>query len=466
MEKQKYLFLRTLYKVVFFCIFFNIVAEQKKCFYNIIKIRHLFEQEVHYLKSCCDSFFYFSIKNQELKKIIALYQDFIQSDDPLKNFLEADFPSCSLYCKATMNQRIIDTDSNAFYSVACKYYEDLNIDNKEIQFLFDTWKKAMEGKVLTVTFSHLLTQGLVKPVSFFNEYLIYCADYLKALELEIAFSDDYEIFYHGQKSFFGFYEDLLMDILNASFLKGLLSVSLPQEFLFIRIPDHLKEIMNNTFDSGEESVKRQKILDNPQIHTTLSVNSSFFGSSHRDKSCTWMFLAQNRSRYHINTNLTDCFVHTFFLPDFYKEKINHVRTVHEHFFTRGRLLQIVVPKSIVTESVIVTIPGAKRTSVYIPELYYHTSHVPEILKYRKKCLFEAYGGLHEHHFCMPLTEDILLNPKSGIKIIKYDATPLPSICFWNNNTFYNYTYQQYKNEYYELVDELVSLFITRSYIFK
>jgi hypothetical protein len=327
---------------------------------------------------------------------------------------------------------------------------------------FESWEKSAIGGHATKcqTIAHLSTKTLEKPLKFFDKRS-YQPQLLKAtLKEQELCSLGYTVFYHGQNNRFGFYQDFHKEILQEGYHQGIFSVLLPKDFFFIRNPKNLYTIMNCSYDKIEGSNYRKKIMSDTYswninslfsskgfkdyYNDCLFVNGFLFGGTNRFGCSTWEFVVSNSNEIgYYGPDLFQEFLDKLQLSalfNIFEEQVENIKNEHEMFYTRGRLLQIAVPKSKVDLCSFITPGGANRISMNLmPKLLkplgylLSTSKVSQQMKYCLEKDVKGYNypslqwGECEVHYCLTMTDDIMLNPSSGVKVFGYDSQMLDFI---------------------------------------
>ena len=389
-------------------------------------------------------------------------------EDPVTAFLEqADLYGCN-YKKNVMST-LIKEDPVILCIFAEYFFKNRPyFSSYEQQFIQD-WKESLQGqKSLTQTCAHLTTQGLKKPLDFFSDH--YQPQLIKAALKERELNDQgYIVFYHGQQNFFGFYQDFCKKLLLECFKQGVVTYKLPDDFFFVRIPSSLKDLMNNGLSvttEQEEIAKRQEVINslNTSLYydTCLSVNGFLFGSTGTKTCSTWNFIVTNsNSRFYKGPDLgLQIFQNLGYINHFnqYQRVIKGLAREYTQFFKAGRLLQIAVPVQLVDECVFMATRGACKTSVFCSSSYRPIAKVSEQMSYCKKRDRVAYGygsGKSENHYCVVMTEDMALNPRSGIKYFSYDGQPEQEITFRFLGEERTVTYLEHCTKVDELVCDIV-----------
>jgi hypothetical protein len=175
---------------------------------------------------------------------------------------------------------------------------------------------------------------------------------------------------------------------------------------------------------------------NGAIHdynSCLSVNGFLFGSTGNCACSTWNFVVSNSnclsySGPDLGMQIFESLGYQALFGNF-RVSISNLLKEYKQFFTVGRLLQVAVPAHLVDECTFISSGQAIKTSVYSPVTKSSISSVSEQMKYCKQKERAAYGVCYENHYCVIMTQDMALNPRSGIKYFSYDGKPAEEITY-------------------------------------
>ncbi|MFS8506523.1 MAG: hypothetical protein LVQ75_00055 [Candidatus Babeliales bacterium] len=368
-----------------------------------------------------------------------ILQQSLNDNNPITAFLRAtDQDGRCKNHQTTVMEKVLEQQPAAL-SIFAEYFLQKKslLGVCEEQFIQD-WKEALQGKKsLTQTCAHLSTQGLNKPLEFFTKH--YQPQLIKAALKERELNDQgYTVFYHGQQNFFGFYQDFCKKLLLECFKQGIVTYKLPKDFFFVRIPSSLKDLMHNGLSAAmqqKETAKRNNIMNCviSDYNSCLSVNGFLFGSTGNCTCSTWNFVVSNSNCLsYSGPNLgKQIFESLGYEASFSKFKlsISNLLKEYKEFFSVGRLLQVAVPAHLVDECTFISSGQAYKISVDCGRSVGSISKVSEQMKYCKEKNFSAYGRYCENHYCVIMTEDMALNPRSGIKYFSYDGKPAEEITY-------------------------------------
>lgn len=409
--------------------------------------------------------------NAQTRPVVTVAKQAAADGDPIKTFLaEADKQNISEYEKESLLDAVIQQVPECFCVVAYHMLQAAGIYDADAQAFIEDWQESLGGnKEYTQTTAHLTTPSLPKPVNFFtqNTYqpqLIQAA--LKERELN---EQGYYVFYHGQQNFFGFYQDFGKKLLQECYKKGIVTFPIQDDFFFIRTPEHLKDIMNGALSKNAlynaQSIRNTQF---PNYSDCLSVNGFLFGSTSLPSCSTWNFVVTNSNCSGFGgPNLGKEFFEKLGYKKYFNQfekAIKRLNRQNARFFNCGRLLQIAIPTHLVDECVFISSGGASKTSITIPgPVSYNGTTIDKVSMQMPYCLkrdINAFGpgrwGRAENHFCIFMTEDLALNPQSGIKVFGYNGIPAKSITLQNGNSL---TYAQYSKSVDALIEKIVQAFL-------
>ena len=394
-----------------------------------------------------------------------ILQQSLNDNNPITAFLRAtDQDGRCKNHQTTVMEKVLEQQPAAL-SIFAEYFLQKKslLGVCEEQFIQD-WKEALQGKKsLTQTCAHLSTQGLNKPLEFFTKH--YQPQLIKAALKERELNDQgYTVFYHGQQNFFGFYQDFCKKLLLECFKQGIVTYKLPKDFFFVRIPSSLKDLMHNGLSAAmqqKETAKRNNIMNCviSDYNSCLSVNGFLFGSTGNCACSTWNFVVSNSNCLsYSGPNLgKQIFESLGYEASFSKFKlsISNLLKEYKEFFSVGRLLQVAVPAHLVDECTFISSGQAYKISVDCGRSVGSISKVSEQMKYCKEKNFSAYGRYCENHYCVIMTEDMALNPRSGIKYFSYDGTPEQQIAFRFLGEERTVTYSEHCAKFDQLICDIV-----------
>ncbi|MCF7899887.1 hypothetical protein K9K77_00055 [Candidatus Babeliales bacterium] len=403
------------------------------------------------------------------------------SADPLKTFLEESKMQINgTYERQSLLEKMTTKNNALFYIVAfyaLKTHRGEFLTDKE-QFFFKAWEDSLNNKKTTVqTIAHLATENLEKPLEFFEEN-IYQPQLIDAVNQEQDYCNcGYTVFYHGQQSYFGFYQDFHTEILQECYLQGIFSVSLPQDFLFIRVPKKLRQIMNNRYDKNEGASVRTNIMNNSSdgsyYSDCLSVNGFLFGNTNNYSCSTWDFVVRNsNARYYSGNNMFQDFLEQLEVKTLYthfKKRVLDLEDEYKCLYKAGRLVQIAVPSAQVDACAFMSFGCACRTSVSISRDSWLGSYYPrsvnDVSVQMSYCLHKNTHAFNDNnygseiHYCLVMTNDMVLNPLSGIKVKAYNSQPLSAATVNGVHV----TYQEHMHKRKQLSLE-IALAIGKAYV--
>jgi hypothetical protein len=413
----------------------------EKSIIDVQAVKEIYKEFIHpidshhskspYSSSYCPS----SIVDQLTQTLL---EQSINDNNPITAFLRATDKKNNNCYQTIVMEKVLEQQPAAL-SIFAEYFLQKQswFGFDEQQFIQD-WKDSLQRKKeFTQTCAHLSTKGLRKPLEFFTKH--YQPQLIKAGLKERELNDQgYTVFYHGQQSFFGFYQDFCRKLLLECFNQGVVTYKLPDDFFFVRIPSSLKDLMNNDLSEAmqqKEFQKRNNIMNgHHDYNNCLSVNGSLFGSTGTGTSSTWKFVVDNSNcgRYSgpdLGMQIFAALGYQFLFKNF-ELSIKKLLKEYTQFFNVGRLLQIAVPAYLVDECAFISSGSASKTSVDCGQEGGVISKISEQMSYCKKRDRLAYGyGSSENHYCVVMTEDMALNPRSGIKYFSYDGKPKEEITF-------------------------------------
>lgn len=403
---------------------------------------------------------------QLLKKIIT---KIVNAHDPVTEFLkQADSVKISEHTKQNIIEKVIQESPEAFCVYAQYMLQATNNWGDDEQSFITDWKNGLIGtKDLTQTCAHLSTPSLTKPFDFFKNGM-YQPQLIRAAVKEQQLIDSgYFVFYHGQENYFGFYQDFWKDLLDECFQQRIVTYKLPNDFFFIRMPQHLKEIINSglsTINCNAAISARKNIMQGiTNYNLSLSVNGFLFGSTGIGSCSTWNFVISNSNCSYCSIRLEkqifeslECssIAHTF------KKTLRGLNREHSKFFKSGRLLQIAIPHVLVDDCVFISSGGAHKASVNPSGTILSINKVTQQMPYCKKRDTNAFGpqyGYHsEYHFGIAMTEDMALNPRSGIKVFGYNSVPALHVQSHYGGKNHTVTYAEHKQKRAKLINDITA----------
>jgi len=445
------------------------VKSSEQSIIDVKSVKEIFQQFINQPSASSYSQNYYASSYTSYGTVDQLTQKLLQQslndNNPITAFLRAtDTYGRDDSYQTTVMEKVLEQQPAALSIFAEHFLQKKSLLGFcEQQFIQD-WKEALQGKKeFTQTCAHLSTQGLRKPLEFFTKH--YQPQLIKAALKERQLNDQgYTVFYHGQQNFFGFYQDFCKKLLLECFKQGVVTYKLPHDFFFVRIPSNLKDLMHNGLSAvmqQKEIAKRNNIM-NDAIHdynSCLSVNGFLFGSTGISSCSTWNFVVSN----------SNCF--SYSCPDLgmeifeslgcqasfskFKLSISNLLKEYKEFFSVGRLLQVAVPADLVDKCTFISSGVAWKTSVYCGQSVGSISKVSEQMKYCKQKNFSAYGRYCENHYCVVMTEDMALNPRSGIKYFSYDGKPAEEITYHFLGADRTVTYLEHCAKVDQLVCDIV-----------
>lgn len=393
------------------------------------------------------------------------------AQDPVTTFLqEADKANISEWEKQNIMQPLLKNSPELFYVTAYYMVQAMGNLNPDCQKFFLDWQEGLHSKQApTQTTAHLSTAQLEKPFNFFTAKMYQPQLIKAAIKERELFEQGYYIFYHGQQNYFGFYQDFCKELLDQYYQQNIVHKKLPQDFLFIRIPKHLKELMNSglSYDNHQtaKQTRKKNMSGSTNYDDCLSVNGFLFGSTNCFSCSTWDFVVTNSNcGGYYGPNLGEQIFEALGyqqLFNTFESRIKALCEEYEHFYQAGRLLQIAVPVHLVDECVFISSGGATKVSVSLSSDHFGVNHhitdkVTEQIPY---CLTKKQSpycaSFYESHFCVVMTEDMALNPNSGIKVFGYNSTPKPSVTLNNVTT----NFADHCGRVKQLIDDIVKAII-------
>ena len=285
------------------------------------------------------------------------------------------------------------------------------------------------------------------------------------LERERAHADDYYVFYHAQSKEFRVVQDFIREIFEYIQVSEEL-----RSFLFMRfwgdMPDSVDA--NNFIDEKDTVYNPGNWNDHqPEIaKQLLSVNLSLFGNCHKiaDWECTFDYFMTSRSVMFAKAETKNVLDEIFTYFGFNKKYIADVRDLNKIIDTKeGSLFQIFIPWPIVDRCAYLSHEGGVPFRIALPECMFddakqrHQSISPILSKYRlgqsyidslkndpefknnaikrglapediQKYLVNNFDELQAR---LIFSNDMLLNPYSGVKIYRYATIPDKSMAQFN-----------------------------------
>lgn len=258
---------------------------------------------------------------------------------------------------------------------------------------------------------------------------------------ELELSDEYFVFYHGQKREFLLLQDLytkLYEFFNQKNLK---------DFHFIRIPNKKYNKFKTPYDflfSNKYKISNSSypwnVFDNDYEikRHILAVNVSLFGNS---LSCINKYISECTFKFFIRsdniTNIDFANIYKEILDFFkrakifnkYKKEFNNLLELLSEFekTKTGNLIQIFIPKNLVNKIMYRSFQGGtpfygiiKNPELTVNKLLQnYSTDLLSILTTWPLHDASKLSELDEIQFRILLTNEIMLNPESGVKIFRY-----------------------------------------------
>lgn len=250
----------------------------------------------------------------------------------------------------------------------------------------------------------------------------------KAIEQEELYDETHHVFYHAQTHNFRIYQDFIK-----AWYKLLHPTQHVKNFHFLRSwHDFPSTVDAQTFIEHEEQGIPKSWNDNKQylVKRMLSVNLSLFGSTvnlGNFGECTFKYFFSNKSiKPPVVENL---FIELFKHFDINQKYIPQLMQLADLIQTEeGSLYQIFIPKQLVDQ---VAFPAQRlgspfRTPVILSDFDHfnqrHMSFSPLLETYRNNP--ESIAHIMDRiQGRLLFSQDVLLNPNSGVKIIRYTTIP-------------------------------------------
>ncbi len=376
-------------------------------------------------------------------------KDLIDADDPVKVAVDKGVRKENFIDASDYTEVLNDLAKKyppVFY-LSARYMFEWNNEMKKdslIAAFFTDIEESFNGKKPhTQSSAHLATAGIAKPIEFFKiqkyqPQLVRA--YLKEREL---MEQGYTVFYHGQRSHFGFSQTMILKILKKAHEQRLVNYVISQDFLFIRVPKPLRQFMMfgclTEQQKNEQKELREKVIADECCDyyiNSISVNGFLFAHSDFNLSSSWLNVADNTNEFYFDPEIvfkeffeaiieSETDAHNVFYA--LKQQIMELRQEHEALFSKGRLLQIAIPGVLVNDCVYTSQGGSDRIKVELPGLD-TVYDVKKIITYTLTHPTEKayrvpagnWGEGREIHFCLAATADMVLNPWIGIKLFGYD----------------------------------------------
>lgn len=240
---------------------------------------------------------------------------------------------------------------------------------------------------------------------------------------EKQLSDQYYVFYHGQKNYFRIVQDFLTILYEYLYQRKL------NDFIFLR-PWHKAfqcADVNAFIDANENNMHLKDWNDNDPdlVKKLLSVNISLFGNSWKWGESSFKYFLTNRSIK--PPEIKSLFEEIFKDFNFNEKFIDQIVTLHQLIRTeQGCLFQIFVPKTIVNSIVYLSqVLGTPYRKSIIADYYddakqRHLCISPILEKYRNE--IETLIEPDKFQARILLSREFMLNPDSGIKIFRYTTS--------------------------------------------
>ncbi len=247
------------------------------------------------------------------------------------------------------------------------------------------------------------------------------------LEAESQYCNDYYVFYHGQRSQFWVFQEFLKELYT------LIKIHSPlNQFEFLRVWYAAANTYQvNTFIDSQESKLPKDHQGKPFWDDTtvdlmknmISVNLSIFGNLTYEGESSFEYFIENdnASDFNVENILSKIFDHF----GFDKSYVSHL-TAQKYLMSnqKGILLQIFVPKNKVDQYVYLSeawgTPYRKKLdSTWDVKKNRHLKVSTLLEKYIKEP--QAMGNFDQLQARILMSQDCMLNPDSGVKILKYCA---------------------------------------------
>ncbi len=241
------------------------------------------------------------------------------------------------------------------------------------------------------------------------------ADLITSLiKREKEFAQDYNVFYHGQQSCYLVMADLIREV-----LKQTKNIIFRDDFQYIRIPGS---------ESFEKIVDTNSHGDDNGPDADLSVNLSAFGNSDWYEDSSWAIFIANMSVISEKVGEPwNYFLEKLGIDKSYVTELEKiVKEIRNH---NGNLLQIFIPKKCINDYVYLT-------NTFIAQNPYTARNpCPRIIEelapdprkyldvYCKDPKVLPVEEMDHVQARIRITEDLLLNPQSAVKIYNYTMIP-------------------------------------------
>ena len=467
---RKYGFMPFLRLLVAVLVVHTSIKSFERSIVDVQVVRNIYQEFINPPASSYSTSYYSSSYSSYGSTVDQLTQKLLQQslndNNPITAFLRATdtYAKNDSYYQTRVMEKVLAQQPAALSIVAEYFLQKQSWFGFDEQQFMQDWKDSLQTKKeFTQTCAHLSTQGLNKPLEFFTKH--YQPQLIKAALKERKLNDQgYTVFYHGQRNFFGFYQDFCKKLLLECFKQGVVTYKLPDDFLFVRIPSSLKDLINNGLSATmqqKEIEKRNNIMSGHcDYDSCLSVNGFLFGSTGSGTCSTWNFVVTNSNCLsYYGPDLGMQIFESLGYQTLFKKfelSISNLLTEYTKFFAVGRLLQVALPAHLVDECTFISSGSAHKISVDCGQAGRAISKVSEQMHYCKKKDRAAYGGRYsENHYCVVMTEDMALNPRSGIKYFSYDGQPEQEITFRFLGADRTVTYSEHCAKVDQLVCDIV-----------
>lgn len=287
-------------------------------------------------------------------------------------------------------------------------------------------KFAPQSQTMTPTQAYLSVPRLNALVhkDWKNELVDYKDMFDEIKKKEHEFNDTHYVFYHGQNDAFR----LLHDFLNALYEELYLHPPL-DDFYMMRLwyESREKAHMNKFIEEYEGgSPITWSDQGGPLVKELLSVNFSIFGNTNTWGECTLKAFTRNRSYFfHSVMPLIEDVFKEF---GFDKKYLKDLAQLPPLIATKeGTIYQIFIPKNLVDSCAYVCHRWATPyrqplvTSDFNAQKQRHMHIKPIVDAYKQKP--NSFVDLDILQARLLFSQDILLNPNSGVKIFRYTTVP-------------------------------------------
>ena len=246
---------------------------------------------------------------------------------------------------------------------------------------------------------------------------------MKLIDREREHDADYYVFYHGQQGKYRLVQDFWLKIMNM-----IQADNGKDDFIPVRFPES-SEFKNLSFENliPHNSPPIRCLFDHDDDIATrlLACNIALFGNHalKASSSLIYYFDNDNVTEHDVEEIFRKSFEYYDFNPKFLADLTACQHPAWQYLIIpdSGNLLQIFIPKEKIKQTVYLSKPvGFPVADVEVDSVQQALQHRTDLNAFFKKC---ETGAVSDYDFKnaqarILITKDIMLNPKSGVKIFR------------------------------------------------